>query len=369
MTVRERALNYTLAMPPSLAGQGGHSAAFSVASALVNGFALDENAALEVLRQWNAQRAQPMWREGELKHKVVSALAAAHRQPRGHLLRTGRGPEAAQAAPGSEVAPKPQPPPAGKLAAYSPAKLAAFAAGCPREITPAWLRERSPTALPPEKDLAGTQKAFLDAVFRPAEHALIFANMFSQGDFLWTPGAGGERLGDRPGVAGVPSALPTRGRQGLWLLSNPIDGQWHPAPGGRWSRRSEPSITAWRHLLLESDEAPVGQWLKLLVLLPAPVVAVFSSGGRSIHALVRVDAAGKAEFDAMRDILRAVCAPLGADPLAMSGVRLCRLPGSLRMGGVDARGEYQKHPEPRLQRLLWLHPEAREGEAIYDIFK
>lgn len=370
MTLSERALRYVLAMPPSLAGQGGHDACFAAACALTHGFGLGENEAMSVLRAWNSQRAQPPWNERELAHKIKSALAAPSRQQRGHLLKGSHGQRATPApTEGEGVAPQPQPPTAPRLPGYDPEKLRAFAAGCGRTISEDWLRERSPVALPPEENLAVTQQTFLEAVFQPGETVLIFTTPYSQGDFAWTVGGGGARLGGR-GTAAVPSSLPTAGREGVWFLSNPVSCGWHIAPGGRegepkWSRRSEGAVTAWRHLVIESDEAPPALWLRALVLLPVPLVAIYTSGGRSIHALARIAAREKGEMDAARDVLRAALCPLGCDGRALTAVRLSRLPGALRRGSRDAEGRYQPYPQPRRQRLLWLNRNPDET-PIFD---
>jgi hypothetical protein len=81
-----------------------------------------------------------------------------------------------------------------------------------------------------------------------------------------------------------------------------------------------------------------------MVQIALPVVAIYTSGGKSIHFLIRVDAADKVEYLAAVDRLRPGLVRLGADPVSMSGVRLTRLPGAMR-------GE-------RRQELLYLDPAA-----------
>jgi hypothetical protein len=220
------------------------------------------------------------------------------------------------------------------------------------EVDAEWFMRRSPV------DPRGVGPGeFLEHVFQPGELALVFTNFKSQGDFLWQAGTGGWRLSDRRGVRAVRSKLPVDGgKDGVWFLSNPADGKWHPNPRrqGAYSRRSMESITAWRHLVLESDVAPEGLWLRLLAMCPVPVVAIYSSGGRSWHALCRVDMASKADFDSrMRTDVKLNAPLLGADPGAMTPVRLTRLPGCTRGG--------------RMQRLIFLHPRARELQPILNL--
>lgn len=81
--VIERARRYLRKCPPAVSGNGGHNATFKTASSLVNGFCLDVESALTLLREWN-ERCQPPWSEKELRHKVYDA--AFRGPPSGKLL-------------------------------------------------------------------------------------------------------------------------------------------------------------------------------------------------------------------------------------------------------------------------------------------
>ena len=87
---------------------------------------------------------------------------------------------------------------------------------------------------------------------------------------------------------------------------------------------------AWRYMLLESDEATAREWLAALVQMPLRIAAIYSSGRRSIHALVQVDAGSKTEWDEMAGQLRPFFMVLGGDRKAMKAVQLSRLPGCYR---------------------------------------
>jgi hypothetical protein len=78
-----------------------------------------------------------------------------------------------------------------------------------------------------------------------------------------------------------------------------------------------------------------------------------------------VDCDTKAQFDSLRDDLIPVLCPLGADAAAITAVRLTRLPGTLRHGTKGKDGKLQPYPAPRLQRLLYLNPNAT-ARAILD---
>jgi hypothetical protein len=260
-------------------------------------------------------------------------------------------------------------------------------------VSAEWFMERSPV------DVRGlTSGDFLERIFLPGERVIVFTRFKSQGDFLWEVGRGGFRLADERGVKATRSALPSDGgRDGMWYLCNPVDGQWYvnPRQGGKYSRRSEESVTAWRHLVLENDVAKklreqardarlggrkdeakalderareaVGLWFRFLGMVPMAVKAIYSSGGDSWHALVRVDQADKASFDGLLRGgeglgagVKRVLPAFGADPGAMSGVRLTRLPGCTRRG-VLQRLVYL-NPDPAMKEVvpIWTMPRLRE---------
>lgn len=175
---------------------------------------------------------------------------------------------------------------------------------------------------------------YLDALFQPREKIPIFTMCKSSGQLLY------ER------EVTLPEEVPVSGPDGVWFLINPVDGRFHPNPrqGGRLSRRSEESVTTFRFALLESDEAPADEWLKLLVQLPLPIESICESGGRSIHALLRVNAKSKGEWDSIIKPSKPLFTRLGADPGALRAVQLSRLPQAFR-------GDRQ-------QRLLYLNPSA-----------
>jgi hypothetical protein len=247
------------------------------------------------------------------------------------------------------VAAKPVREKEGWIPEYDEARLREFVAPVPAEVGVEWFMERSPV------DPRGVGSGeFLEHVFEPGERVLVFTDYKSQGDFLWEVGRGGFRLADERGVQAVRSELPKGGPEGVWFLSQPVDGQWHinPRQGGKYSRRSYESVTRWAHLVLESDEAPEDLWLRYLARLPLKILAIYSSGGRSWHALVGERWESKAAFDALlRSHAKRILPLFGADHRAMTGVRLTRLPGALR-------GQ-------RMQRLIYLAPQPRPG-AIMD---
>ncbi len=212
-----------------------------------------------------------------------------------------------------------------KLPAFSHPKLKAVVAELQEVVDANWLRSRSPML--PEK-----WNGYLEAIYEPGEHVPVFIKFDSRSPWkIWTPGM------ECP-------VMPT-GENGVWYLANPVDGQWRNVPRcvspynpeGR-TCRAEECVTSFRFVVLESDHSDADypgvtqDWLKFLALLPLRIVAVYTSAGKSVHALVRIDATSKADWDRQVREMKPFLIEHGADPGALSAVRLTRLPHAFRKG-------------------------------------
>jgi hypothetical protein len=194
-----------------------------------------------------------------------------------------------------------------------------------------------------------TPASFLHSLYQPGEHVLCFSEFVSQGQTLWTRPPQGEPYNARQLDS---FTKPTQGK-GAWFLCNPVDGQWRNLdrlkgdtnPTGR-TRRAEENITAFRYLVIESDKADPALWLAALVQIPLPIVAVYSSGGKSIHSLVKVDADTADHWRELKTKLAPALVTLGADDGAMTVVRLTRLP------------QCHRAEKDRWQSLYYLNPGA-----------
>ncbi|MBU3720766.1 MAG: hypothetical protein FGM22_08425 [Burkholderiaceae bacterium] len=308
----ERARRYVAKAGPAISGAGGHTHTLLVAKALVKGFALPHAEALALLEEWNQGNAEK-WTLHELEHKIRSAANGPGVD--GYLLNTQDERVVSDRPPMSR-------PDVRKRREFDLAALEAQSAGLGDVADLVWLANRS------EIDPATvTAEGFLRRLYMPDERVIVFSEYKSQGQALWPT-----------------EKIPTAGPEGIWFLAQPVDGKRHPNPRvGKMSRRSEESVTAWRWMVLESDSAPLRLWLGALVRVVTRVAAITTSGGRSVHALVRVDARTKREWDDVKRRLENL-AVVGADPGALSAVRLTRLPACMR-------GD-------REQKLLYFSPSA-----------
>ena len=197
-------------------------------------------------------------------------------------------------------------------------------------IDAAWFARRSAKAV-----WNRTPASFLNELYRPAEKVVIFSRYQSQGQDLWT-------CTPPPFDAGALDGYRAGKPHGVWFLANPVNGEVAINDGGNLSRRSWQTVTAWRYLVLESDKANRAHWLSVLAQMPLPIAAIYTSGGRSIHALVKLNAESKDEWDTIADDIKPYLVTLGADPKAITAVRLTRLPSCRR------------EEKRAMQRLLYL---------------
>lgn len=327
----ERARRFVAKMDAAVSGSGGHNATFHVACVLMHGFALTQGEALPILQEYNG-RCSPPWSDRDLAYKLNSADKATHDKPRGHLLGEEPAPSSAGSKPIANPAPLPRTPPSPrKLVEFDPAKLSGLAAKWRDVVNGEWLANRSvedPSVVGPRK--------FLEGIYRPGEKVVLFTIYKSQGQAIWPA-----------------DEVPVMGEEGVWYLAQPVTGESVPNPRtGKFSRRSMESVTEFRYLVLESDKADAHDWLGLIVQLPLRIEAIYTSGGKSVHALVRVDCATHRQWE---DYVRGLMPTLnllgmaGVDPKTLTSVRLTRLPGCLRAG--------------KLQKLLFFLPQRDRADV------
>ncbi len=109
---------------------------------------------------------------------------------------------------------------------------------------------------------------------------------------------------------------------GAWIRFNPLDGK---------GVKNE-NVTEFRYALVESDSIPVEKQNAIIRELELPVAALVHSGGRSIHAIVRVEAESLQEYRTRVDYLYEVCKKNGLEPDRQNRnpSRLSRMPGVMR---------------------------------------
>lgn len=111
---------------------------------------------------------------------------------------------------------------------------------------------------------------------------------------------------------------------GAWIRFNPLDGK---------GCKNE-NVTEYRYALVESDATDLAKQNAIIREMELPVACLVHSGKKSIHAIVRVDAANYDEYRKRVNYLYEVCKKNGLeiDTQNRNPSRLSRMPGVMRNG-------------------------------------
>ena len=211
--------------------------------------------------------------------------------------------------------------------------------------------EAEPVSEPVCSDPVQEIITYLRARFEPGEYVGYVTSVYEQEDGKLSPTRGnydrtaGQLIdllekcgGDIGSVLG--DADP---RAGAWVRVNPLDG--HGV--------KDENVTSYRYALVESDSLPIEQQNALMHALELPIVTLVHTGGKSLHAVVRIDAQSREEYRQRVAFLFDVCEKNGlkVDKACKNPSRLTRLPGF-------QRGE-------KWQRLI----ETNTGKASFEEWK
>ena len=302
-TLLERAALWLAKVPPAISGSGGHSQTYTAAVGLVHGFGLSDTDAFTLLSDWN-RSCQPPWQDRELLHKIRQANEKSHSKPRGHLANSSASSPA------------------------EPLDLTRVRFSRPKPVEPPRVPEGSvepsapsnPPAAPiPASHDASEFKRFLTSAFAATEVVCICEQVedgrpISAGSFL--------PLEDWIARFDDPESILFRSDRtdGVFVRINPFKPNLYSG--------SDNDVSAYRHVLVEFDSKPKAEQEQLLRSSGLPISVLIDSGGKSIHAWVRVDAPNRKEWDARRDLIYSAIPDV--DPKNKNPSRFSRLPGSWR---------------------------------------
>ncbi len=174
---------------------------------------------------------------------------------------------------------------------------------------------------------------YLSALFKPDEFVGLVLHSYQEKGGKWSPVEhGAERRTAKELIAAlkeykrVDMALGSLQNEaaGGWVRINPLDGQ-----GAK-----NANVTDFRFALVESDDMPLDKQLALIRHLELPCAAIVYSGGKSVHAIVHVDANTYKEYQERVRKLYEVCNKNGfkVDQNNKNPSRMSRLPGVTRNG-------------------------------------
>lgn len=180
---------------------------------------------------------------------------------------------------------------------------------------------------------------------------VLLETLYAPGDVLF--------IGDRYGravktVAGWLAHLRAGHPIPPHIIPNPLTGKTAPTKDGRPSFRADACVKAYRFALAEFDGMNREDQLRFWWAVNLPVCALIDSGGKSLHAWIRIDGVQTAEQWAdlvERKLFGRWLIPLGCDAACRNEARLSRMPGHLRA----EKGRWQK--------ILYLAPKGRAIHA------
>jgi hypothetical protein len=213
---------------------------------------------------------------------------------------------------------------------------------------------------------------YLEALFEPDDIVGYVFESQQREDGKWTPANKGDSSRTAreliEGLAKYPddmaSVIGKTEEGGAWIRFNPLDGQ-----GVR-----NDNVTDFRYALVECDELDKGKQLGLIRSLNLPCAAIVDSGGKSVHAIVHVDAADLAEYRKRVDELYAICRKNGLpiDAQNKNPSRLSRMPGVMRGDHMQALIGVNEGPGSWDEWCEWIEdetddlPEMRSLDEVWD---
>lgn len=117
---------------------------------------------------------------------------------------------------------------------------------------------------------------------------------------------------------------PYRADCGAWIRLNPLDGKG----------QSDRNVTAYRHVLIESDTLSKAEQERFYRKYELPIACLVDSAGKSVHAIVRIDAPNEQEYRSRVNYLFRFLDQHGfpVDSANKNPSRLSRMPGIPRNG-------------------------------------
>lgn len=149
---------------------------------------------------------------------------------------------------------------------------------------------------PQPLDLSPTEQAALqlEKLFLPEEYVCIVTRAKMVSLNKWTPAERGRffNVGKLVGQLRKAAKLEDvfehyNSKSGIWFCANPMN------PKGK---RSDEDVTEFRHVLVEYDNGMKDAQIRNLLDSGLPISTMVDSGGKSVHALVRVEAEGKRHY-------------------------------------------------------------------------
>ena len=174
---------------------------------------------------------------------------------------------------------------------------------------------------------------YLESVYQPDDHvAYVTGDVWKNADGKWVPSKGCydrtaaeliASLRKHPDDVGA-TVGDWKPEAGAWIRFNAVDGE---------GVKNE-NVTSFRYALVESDTLPIAEQDIIFRKLELPIAALVHSGGKSLHAIVHIDADSYEEYRKRVEFLYSFLEKNGVsiDKQNRNPSRLSRMPGVTRNG-------------------------------------
>lgn len=195
-------------------------------------------------------------------------------------------------------------------------------------VDPTFVSAEAVPPVPRGYNPAGEMLEYFKTLFRPEDYVGYCVQSFQdKKDGKWKPAKTIYRrtAGDiiaKLESGSIEQAVGTSGAGGAWVRFNPLNGKGE----------TDDSVTRFKHCLIESDDDSIEKQYSLIKAMNLPVTFLIHSGGKSLHALVRIDAENQQQYRQRVRDLYDFCKKSGFKPDEQdkNASRLSRLPGIKR---------------------------------------
>lgn len=183
------------------------------------------------------------------------------------------------------------------------------------------------------RDFRGSDelRKFIQALFKPEEYVGFVVDSMQDDNGKWKPASQGVyKMTAKQILAAIkkhPDEIEAvigdyNNDAGAWIRFNPLDGEGI----------SNANVTEYRYALIESDTLEVEKQRALMEELKLPIAVMTFSGGKSIHAIVKIDAITESDYKEKVDYLYRICKENGLeiDRQNKNASRMTRMPGVIR---------------------------------------
>jgi len=281
----EKCRKYLSKIPGAIQGNGGRAQTWTAMIAIA-GFDIGESDAWEIAQEYNT-RCLPPWPEKDLKKMLTDAFKS-------------------------------------KLAGrFTGGKRDNFKMNT-KPAKPMLPAERPQPMRLPEVDICPAD--IILKLFAPHETMRVVLKAAKKDD-KWQPANIGEFISAEKLAEKIKcQVLNENTEAGAWMGINPQ----------KDTKGNAESVESFRYMLIEGDTLSREQQFACISKTGLPISVVIDSGGKSLHAWVRLDAETKEEWTRRAAIVRNIAIPLGFDEATMKNPgQLCRLPGARRGDNIQ----------------------------------